>query len=69
MLFRSKAQKRKMYQLLSEGKISQAVIDEWEKETGNRKLPERIRKKKRVRRGRPRRRKKREVKKRKGGRK
>ncbi len=58
-----------MYQLLSEGKISQEVINEWERETGNRMLPERIRKKKRVRRSRPRRRKKREVKKREGGRK
>ena len=40
MPFKSEAQRRKFKQLLKEGKISQETYDEWEKETGKKKLPD-----------------------------
>jgi len=40
-MFKSKAQRAKFYVLKSQGKMSQATIDEWEKNTPA-KLPERI---------------------------
>jgi hypothetical protein len=42
MPFKSKAQRRKFAQLLVEGKISDKVYEEWNRETGGKKLPERV---------------------------
>ena len=42
MPFKSKAQRRKFAQLLVEGKISDQTFEEWNRETGSRKLPERV---------------------------
>jgi len=42
MPFKSQAQRRKFAQLLVEGKISDQTYEEWNRETGSRKLPERI---------------------------
>ena len=42
MPFKSKAQRRKFAQLLVEGKISDKTFEEWNRETGFRKLPERV---------------------------
>jgi hypothetical protein len=42
MPFKSKAQRRKFAQLLVEGKISDETYEEWNRETGGRKLPERV---------------------------
>ena len=42
MPFKSQAQRRKFAQLLVEGKISDQTFEEWNRETGSRKLPERI---------------------------
>jgi hypothetical protein len=44
--FKSQAQRRKFAQLLVEGKISNEVFEEWNRETGGKKLPERVKKKK-----------------------
>jgi hypothetical protein len=44
MPFKSQAQRRKFAQLLVEGKISPKVFEEWNRETGGKKLPERARK-------------------------
>jgi len=41
MPFKSQAQRRKFAQLLVEGKISPQTFEEWNRETGGRKLPER----------------------------
>jgi hypothetical protein len=41
MPFKSQAQRRKFAQLLVEGKISPQTFEEWNRETGDRKLPER----------------------------
>jgi hypothetical protein len=43
MPFKSQAQRRKFAQLLVEGKISNQTFEEWNRETGGRKLPERVR--------------------------
>ena len=43
MPFKSQAQRRKFAQLLVEGKISADTFEEWNRETGARKLPERAR--------------------------
>lgn len=43
MPFKSQAQRRKFAQLLVEGKISPETYEEWNRETGGRKLPERVR--------------------------
>ena len=43
MPFKSQAQRRKFAQLLVEGKISNETYEEWNRETGARKLPERVR--------------------------
>ena len=48
MPFKSQAQRRKFAQLLVEGKISNKTFEEWNRETGGRKLPERVTKKKRA---------------------
>ena len=42
MPFKSKAQRRKFAQLLVEGKISNETFEEWNRETGGQKLPERV---------------------------
>jgi hypothetical protein len=47
MPFKSKAQRRKFAQLLVEGKITPEVYEEWNRETGGAKLPERVDKPKR----------------------
>jgi hypothetical protein len=43
--FKSKAQRRKFAELLIEGKITPEVFEEWNVETGAKKLPERATKK------------------------
>ena len=43
MPFKSQAQRRKFAQLLVEGKISNEAYEEWNRETGRKKLPERVR--------------------------
>jgi hypothetical protein len=42
MPFKSQAQRRKFAQLLVEGKISNQTYEEWNRETGGKKLPERV---------------------------
>jgi hypothetical protein len=42
MPFKSQAQRRKFAQLLLEGKISNQTFEEWNRETGSAKLPERV---------------------------
>jgi hypothetical protein len=49
MPFKSQAQRRKFAQLLVEGKISNQTFEEWNRETGARQLPERVRPKARTR--------------------
>jgi hypothetical protein len=53
MPFKSQAQRRKFAELLVKGEISPDTFEEWNRETGGRKLPERVkpkpaRKRKRV---------------------
>ena len=48
MPFKSQAQRRKFAQLLVEGKISNETFEEWNRETGGKKLPERVRTKSRA---------------------
>jgi hypothetical protein len=43
MPFKSQAQRRKFAQLLVEGKISNETFEEWNRETGGKNLPERVR--------------------------
>ena len=45
MPFKSQAQRRKFAQLLVEGKISNETYEEWNRETGGSKLPERVKRK------------------------
>jgi hypothetical protein len=42
MPFKSQAQRRKFAQLLVEKKISPKTFEEWNRETGRKKLPERV---------------------------
>ena len=42
MPFKSQTQRRKFAQLLVEGKISGDTFEEWNRETGSRRLPERV---------------------------
>jgi hypothetical protein len=42
MPFKSKAQRRKFAELLLKGKISNETFEEWNRETGSAKLPERV---------------------------
>ena len=42
MPFKSAAQRRKFAELLVQGKISPETFEEWNRETGGRKLPERV---------------------------
>jgi len=43
--FKSQAQRRKFAQLLVEGKISPQTFEEWNRETGARKLPQHVKRK------------------------
>ena len=45
MPFKSQAQRRKFAQLMVQGKISPQTFEEWNRETGSRKLPEHVAKK------------------------
>lgn len=45
MPFKSKAQRRKFAELLVNGKISPETYEEWNRETGRKVLPERVKKK------------------------
>jgi hypothetical protein len=40
MPFKSKAQRRKFAELLVKGEISEETFEEWNRETGGKKLPE-----------------------------
>ena len=42
MPFKSQAQRRKFAELLVKGKISNETFEEWNRETGTTKLPERV---------------------------
>ena len=42
MPFKSQAQRRKFAELLVQGKISNQTFEEWNRETGTAKLPERV---------------------------
>jgi hypothetical protein len=53
--FKSQAQRRKFAQLLVEGKISAQTFEEWNRETGGTKLPERVKRTTKPRSGRTRR--------------
>ena len=46
MPFKSQAQRRKFAQLLVEGKISNETFEEWNRETGAKRLPEHVGRKK-----------------------
>ncbi len=48
MPFKSQAQRRKFAQLLVEGKIKPETFEEWNRETGGAKLPERATPKKKA---------------------
>ena len=48
MPFKSQAQRRKFAQLLVEGKISPETYEEWNRETGSKKLPDHVKPKKRT---------------------
>jgi hypothetical protein len=45
MPFKSQAQRRKFAQLLVEGKISAQTFEEWNRETGGKKLPDHVKNK------------------------
>lgn len=44
MPFKSRAQRRKFAELLVKGEISPETFEEWNRETGRARLPERVRK-------------------------
>ncbi len=48
MPFKSKAQRRKFAQLLVEGKIKPETYEEWNRETGSKALPEKVRPRKKA---------------------
>jgi hypothetical protein len=49
MPFKSQAQRRKFAELLVKGKISAKTFEEWNRETGGKRLPERVARKRRDR--------------------
>lgn len=57
MPFKSQAQRRKFAQLLVEGKISPWTFEEWNRETGSKKLPDHVKRKRPAKRKRANRRK------------
>jgi hypothetical protein len=50
MPFKSKAQRRKFAELLVNGKITPETYEEWNRETGRAKLPERVKPKRKPKR-------------------
>jgi hypothetical protein len=50
MPFKSQAQRRKFAELLVTGQISNKTFEEWNRETGGKKLPERVKPKRKARR-------------------
>jgi hypothetical protein len=52
MPFKSQAQRRKFAELLVEGRISPDTFEEWNRETGRKRLPERVKRKSSAARGR-----------------
>lgn len=48
MPFKSRAQRRKFAELLLRGKISNETFEEWNRETGSAKLPERVKPKRKA---------------------
>jgi hypothetical protein len=48
MPFKSQAQRRKFAQLLVDGKISAATFEEWNRETGTKRLPEHVARKRKT---------------------
>ena len=56
MPFKSKAQRRKFAELLVTGKITPETYEEWNRETGGKVLPERVKKKKKAKKKRTRKR-------------
>ena len=50
MPFKSQAQRRKFAELLVQGKISNETFEEWNRETGGAKLPERVKPKRKTKR-------------------
>jgi hypothetical protein len=44
--FKSQAQRRKFAELLVKGEISKETFEEWNRDTGSKKLPERVKAKK-----------------------
>jgi macrodomain Ter protein organizer (MatP/YcbG family) len=48
MPFKSQAQRRKFAELLVKGEISPETFEEWNRETGGKKLPERVKPKRRA---------------------
>jgi hypothetical protein len=48
MPFKSQAQRRKFAELLLKGEISNETFEEWNRETGSAKLPERVKPKART---------------------
>jgi hypothetical protein len=53
MPFKSQAQRRKFAELLVEGKISPDTFEEWNRETGSKRLPERVKKRSTAKKPRP----------------
>ena len=53
MPFKSKAQRRKFAELLMKGEISEETFEEWNRSTGSKKLPERVKPKKSTRKKKP----------------
>jgi hypothetical protein len=49
MPFKSQAQRRKFAELLVKGEISPETFEEWNRETGGKKLPERVKRKRTAR--------------------
>jgi len=46
MPYKSNAQRRKFHRLLAKNEISKTVVDEWDKASKGKKLPERVKAKK-----------------------
>lgn len=44
MPFKSQAQRRKFYAMANRGEISKSTVEHWESATGDKKLPERVKK-------------------------
>jgi len=51
--FKSQAQRRKFAELLVKGEISKETFEEWNRDTGSEKLPERVKAKKSKRKTKP----------------